>query len=117
MFESYIYGFPKKCLNSNCKEPFTQKSHLGWLPKSAMEVYSIVRCSECKSKFKVSQPIEKSLEYFTSLPQDAVVVNNKTITDDERINVQLLLDNKDVLDDLNNGMIPGASNMMTNNDE
>ena len=38
MFHQTIVGKPKCCLNRNCKHPFFRESHLGWMPKSEVEV-------------------------------------------------------------------------------
>jgi len=43
MFHQTIVGKPKCCLNRNCKSQFFKTSHLGWLPKSEVEVYAIMK--------------------------------------------------------------------------
>ena len=57
MFHQTIVGKPKCCLNRNCRSPFYKESHLGWLPKSEVEVYTIMRCPKCKDTFAVVQLI------------------------------------------------------------
>ena len=70
MFHQTIVGKPKHCLNRNCKHPFFKESHLGWLPKSEVEVYTIMRCLACKDTFAVIQLISMAHEYKEKLPLD-----------------------------------------------
>jgi hypothetical protein len=106
---SFIYGSPRFCCNTNCKFPFNKKSHLGWLPHCSTAVYAILQCPQCKSKFKVSQHIIESINYFLELP-DVKTPEAHGITQDEINNVKKLLGtNKNLLEIFNDGIIPGVS--------
>ena len=70
MFHQTIIGKPKCCLNRNCKTQFTKSSHLGWLPKSEVEVYAIMRCLKCKDTFAIIQLMSMAHEYRDNLPKD-----------------------------------------------
>lgn len=110
MFHQTIVGKPKQCLNRICKHPFFLESHLGWLPKSEVEVYAIMRCSKCKDTFAVVQLISMAHDYKTSLPKDPAQ-NSPTgpITKNEILSFRKKLDSKDSLNTLLEGHKPGAS--------
>ena len=78
MFHQTIVGKPKHCLNRNCKTPFTKHSHLGWLPKSEVEVYAIMRCPKCKDTFAVVQSVSIVHEYKDKLPKDPKKLAKRT---------------------------------------
>ncbi len=110
MFHQTIVGKPKCCLNRNCKTQFTRNSHLGWLPKSEVEVYAIMRCPKCKDTFAVVQLISIAEDYKTALPKD----QNQTpltspITKNEVLSVRKKLDGKDPLKTLMEGLKPGGT--------
>ena len=110
MFHQTIVGKPKCCLNRNCKSQFSKTSHLGWLPKSEVEVYAIMRCPKCKDTFAVVQLISMAHDYKTSLPTDE---NSKSatgpITKKETLNFRKKLENKDALKELYEGYKPGGT--------
>ena len=54
MFRSVIFCEPRKCPNRNCKAIFYKDSHKGWLPKSEIEIFAIMRCPVCKDTFIVT---------------------------------------------------------------
>lgn len=110
MFHQTIVGKPKCCLNRNCKAQFTKASHLGWLPKSEVEVHAIMRCPKCKDTFAVVQLISMAHDYKASLPTDE---NSKSatgpITKKETLNFRKKLENKDALKELYEGYKPGGT--------
>ena len=110
MHHQTIVGRPKKCLNRNCRHPFFKESHLGWLPKSEVEIYSVMRCLKCKDTFAVVQLISMAHDYRTSLPKDPAQLQGKEpITKHELISVQKKLEENDVLQSLLEGYKPGGS--------
>ena len=111
MKSASIYGSPKCCCNTNCKTPFTKKSFLGWSPKHEIEVYTIMKCSKCNSLFKVAQSMMEAYQYYEKLPEEKKVIIPKTkITKEEALNVKKTLEeNNNLLNELNEGMIPGLS--------
>ena len=110
MFHQTIVGKPKCCLNRNCKTQFTKSSHLGWLPKSEVEIYSVMRCLKCKDTFAVVQLISMAHDYRTSLPKDPTQIQIKEpISRHELMSVQKRLEENDVLQSLMEGYKPGGS--------
>ena len=110
MFHQTIVGKPKHCLNRNCKHPFFKESHLGWLPKSEVEVYTIMRCPECKDTFAVIQLISMAHEYKSKLPLDPSQVPPTTaISKKEILAMRKKLQNKDSLKSLLEGYKPNGS--------
>ena len=110
MHHQTIVGRPKKCLNRNCRHPFFKESHLGWLPKSEVEIYSVMRCLKCKDTFAVVQLISMAHDYRTSLPKDPAQIQGKEpITKHELISVQKKLEENDILQSLLEGYKPGGS--------
>ena len=106
-----IVGKPKSCLNRNCRAPFYKESHLGWLPKSEVEAYTIMRCPKCKDTFAVIQLMSMVYEYKSSLPKDP---NNEfvpsSITSSEINNFRKKLDDEtDALKKIFEGLYPGGS--------
>jgi hypothetical protein len=85
MKQHTITGSPKRCLNRNCKEPFTKESHLGYLMRSELEVYAVMRCTKCKDTFTICQQIGNAYEYYELLPKDVKisVIQSKLITKEE----------------------------------
>ena len=109
MRSAFIYGSPKCCCNTNCKTVFTKSSFLGWSPKHEAEVYAIMKCNKCKCTFKIAQSIMDAFHYYDKLPDDRVTSKSK-ITYEETLNVKkVLADNNNVLNELNDGMVPGIS--------
>ena len=110
MFHQTIVGKPKHCLNRNCKHPFFKESHLGWLPKSEVEVYAIMRCPKCKDTFAVVQLISMVHEYKQNLPLDpSQSAPTSLITKKEISIMRKKLQNKDSLKALLEGYKPGGS--------
>lgn len=110
MFHQTIIGKPKCCLNRNCKIQFTKSSHLGWLPKSEVEVYAIMRCSKCKDTFAIIQLMSMAHEYRDNLPKDKdknLAVG--PITKNESLDFRKKLENKDALKELMEGYVPGGT--------
>ena len=112
MFHQTIVGKPKCCLNRTCKSPFFRESHLGWLPKSEVEVYTIMRCIKCKDTFAVVQLISMAQDYTQSLPKDPSQISpSGPITKNEMLAFRKKLDNKDSLKNLYEGLKPGGSTL------
>jgi hypothetical protein len=110
MFHQTIVGKPKYCLNRNCKHPFFKESHLGWLPKSEVEVYSIMRCPNCKDTFAVVQLISMAHDYKSNLPSDPSQVHpGGNISKKEILTFRKKLQSKDSLKTLLEGYKPGGS--------
>ena len=110
MFHQTIVGKPKHCLNRNCKTPFTKHSHLGWLPKSEVEVYAIMRCPKCKDTFAVVQLISMAEDYKSALPKDQnQLPSTSPISKNEVLNIRKKLESKDSLKTLMEGMKPGGT--------
>lgn len=114
MFVANIFGYPKVCCNTNCKHPFNKGSHLGWLPRNDMDIYTIMICPRCKSKFKIIQEISLGMVYYDKLPNlTKDDIKSTQITEKEMITIQnISLNNSNIFEDLNNGMVPGLSNTM-----
>jgi hypothetical protein len=104
-----IFGYPKSCLNTNCKHPFTKRSHLGWLPKSYSEIVSVMRCNKCKSKFRICQYSSEAANYFDNLFDDSQERQAGPISFLEIDEVKQALSENNILESLNDGMIPGTS--------
>lgn len=110
MFHQTIVGKPKHCLNRNCKHPFFKESHLGWLPKSEVEVYTIMRCPSCKDTFAVIQLISMAHEYKEKLPLDPTQLpSTSPISKKEISSMRKKLQDKDSLKSLLEGYKPGGS--------
>lgn len=110
MFHQTIVGKPKHCLNRNCKHPFSSDSHLGWLPKSEVEVYAIMRCLKCKDTFAVVQLNSMAQDYKQALPKDSSQASNiNPISSKEISSFKKKLDQKDALKTLLEGYKPGGS--------
>jgi hypothetical protein len=117
MFHQTIVGKPKNCLNRNCKYPFFHESHLGWLPKSEVEVYAIMRCGKCKDTFAVVQLISMAQDYKTALPKDPVQTPTVgPISKKEILSFKKKLEQKDSLKTLLEGFKPGGSNLGDDSD-
>lgn len=108
MFHQTIVGKPKNCLNRNCKTPFTRESHLGWMPCNELEVYSIMRCPQCKDTFAVRQTYSMVFDYKNSLPK-TITASSTPITKNEILNFRKKLEQKDSLKNLYEGLKPNGS--------
>lgn len=110
MHHQTIVGKPKNCLNRTCKHPFFRESHLGWLPKSEVEVYAVMRCLKCKDTFAVVQLISMAHDYKSSLHRDPSMINSeKPISKNEIKNMQKKLEESDILHSLMEGYKPGGT--------
>jgi hypothetical protein len=118
MHHQTIVGKPKNCLNRTCKHPFFKESHLGWLPKSEVEIYAVMRCLKCKDTFAVVQLISMAHDYKSSLHREPSMINSeKPITKNEIKNMQKKLDESDVLHSLMEGYKPGGTVLPDDNPE
>ena len=111
MFKSSVVGAPQKCPNRHCRSIFYKDSHKGWLPKSELEVYAVMRCASCRDTFMVIQMINMVHEYKENLPERKVEKNKITIfsnEDQESFRTELFSDDNP-LSLLYDGYFPGAS--------
>jgi hypothetical protein len=110
MFHQTVVGKPKNCLNRNCKHPFSKDSHLGWIPKSEVEVYSVMRCLKCKDTFAVVQLNSMAHDYRNNLPNNSSnQISTSPITKKETVSFRKKLEDKDVLKELLEGYVPGGT--------
>jgi len=113
MFNQVIFGMPKRCANRNCRHPFYQESHLGWLPKNEVEAFAIMRCPKCKDTFKVTQMLSMVHGYKENLPRDPRIVKLESpITTKEIEKMRKKLETGNPLKTLYPGYKPGASNQL-----
>lgn len=99
--------YPDNC--PSCNKPLTKKSHLGWMPSTFDIIAAVIRCEHCKKKHKAKQLIIDSYSYYMSMPE----INSgkvETKLEDKAKVTMMLKKNKQLLDSLNDGMIPGVSN-------
>jgi|APCry1669189534_1035231.scaffolds.fasta_scaffold14803_3 hypothetical protein len=111
MFKSSVFGMPQKCPNRNCRAEFFRDSHKGWLPKSELEVYAVMRCPSCRDTFMVAQMINMVHEYKENLPERKLPKNETVIFNDmdkESFRTELFSDDNP-LTTLYDGYFPGAS--------
>lgn len=110
MFRSVILGSPTKCPNRNCRSLFYKDSHKGWLPKSELEVYAVMRCPACRDTFLVSQMINMVHEYKENLPEREIPKNKIKIftKDDQLVFREELFSDENPLNNLYDGYYPGA---------
>lgn len=109
MRSQHISGTPRKCINRRCDGVFTKESHLGYLPKSELEVYAVMRCPKCRDTFLVNQGMHMAYDYYEKLPRDPLHAkrNGQPITIEEmrQVNQRLNSDSK-VLKSLFEGQEP-----------
>ncbi len=119
MYRSIIYGDVKKCPNRNCRATFYRDSHKGWLPKSELEVYAVMRCPVCRDTFCVVQMIGMVHDYKESLPERALPRQQITVfshEDQAAFRHELYaIDNP--LFGLYDGYYPGAADVPDDNDD
>jgi hypothetical protein len=111
MFRSAVYGQPTRCVNRNCRAIFYRDCHKGWLPKSELEVYTIMKCHVCRDVFMVSQMINMVHEYKETLPEREPTPNEITIfgdLDKEAFRKELYSDDNPLFN-LFDGYFPGAT--------
>jgi len=110
MRSAFIYGVPKVCCNTNCRDIFNKNCFLGWSPRNETEVYTILKCNKCKSIFKIAQNLGEAQQYYDKLPEKSIIILNSKITKEETDNMKKSLsENTNILEELNEGMIPGVS--------
>lgn len=110
MYHQTIVGKPKRCLNRLCKTLFTKECHLGWMPKSEIEVFTIMRCCNCKDTFAIVQLYSMAEEYKSNLPLNAKSsISHEPISKKEISLVRKKLESKDNLKSLFEGYKPNGS--------
>jgi hypothetical protein len=111
MYRSAIYGMPTRCVNRNCRASFYRDCHKGWLPKSELEVYAIMKCHVCRDVFMVAQMINMVHEYKENLPEREEKPNEiKIFTDLDQIEFRKeLYSDENPLFNLYDGYYPGAT--------
>lgn len=118
MFKSTVFGQPSRCPNRNCRTVFYLDSHLGWLPKSELEIFAVMRCSGCRDTFLVSQMLHQVHEYKEMLPKRKRVPNQITIfTESDQENFRKeLYSSENPLWILYDGQYPGSANILHDED-
>jgi hypothetical protein len=118
MFKSTVFGQPSKCPNRNCRTVFYSDSHLGWLPKSELEIYAVMRCTGCRDTFLVAQMLHQVHEYKELLPKRKRVPNKITIfsEEDKETFRKELYSSENPLWILYDGQYPGAFDTTSNED-
>lgn len=117
MFNSVIVGFPKKCPNRNCRAEFFQDSHKGFLPKTEIEVYAVMRCPVCRDTFAIVQMLNMVYDYKASLPTRTLPKNKITVfnnEDNETFRSELYSDDNPLWN-LYDGYYPGSTETPDNN--
>lgn len=118
MYTNSIFGTPSMCPNRTCRSKFYKESHLGWTPKSAIEVHTIMRCEKCKDVFAIVQMYSDVYEYYDSLPNNPRLMRPKgPISQKEEKLAKKYLHADNALKSLLEGWIPGAGNPLSNEDE
>lgn len=95
MYNQTLHGLHKYCGNRQCKHPFTKESFQGYLPKTVVEVYVVMRCSKCNDVFAITMPTAYAKSYHSSLPKRSKSENGP-------ITMQELMSMKKKLQSLNN---------------
>jgi hypothetical protein len=113
MFKAVIYGKPIKCPNRICKALFYRDCHKGWLPKTELEIYAVMRCNSCRDTFLVTQMLSMVHEYKENLPirEDTGEVNKIELftTEDQEVFRRELFSDGNPLWNLYDGYYPGAT--------
>jgi hypothetical protein len=109
MYTNNIFGTPKKCPTRKCRATLYKDCHLGWLPKSTVEAYAIIRCPKCQEIFAISQMYSDVHDYFESLPNNPKLVKpTSPISEKEHKYIKRKLDDTNILKSLYEGWVPGA---------
>lgn len=113
MYRSAVFGKPKNCPNRTCRANFYRDSHKGWLPKSELEVYAVMRCPSCRDTFCITQMINMVHEYKESLPVRELPRSKITIFDskDQGSFREELFSSDNPLTNLYDGYFPGATDL------
>jgi hypothetical protein len=112
MFNSVVVGAPRKCPNRSCRAEFFQDSHKGFLPKSELEAYAVMRCPVCRDQFMVIQMLNMVYDYKASLPTRVLPKNEITIfsnEDGDHFRTELYADDNPLWH-LYDGYFPGSTN-------
>lgn len=112
MFNSVIVGYPKKCPNRNCRAEFYQDSHKGFLPKTEIETFVVMRCPVCRDTFTIIQMLNMVYDYKASLPTRVLPPNKISIfnnEDGEIFRTELYADDNPLWN-LYDGYYPGSTN-------
>ena len=119
MYRSAVFGAPSKCPNRNCRAIFYRDSHKGWLPKSELEVYAVMRCPTCRDTFCVTQMINMVHEYKQSLPTRDLPQNKIKLfnTNDQGNFREELFSDDNPLTSLYDGYYPGATDLPNEDEE
>ena len=118
MYTNNIFGTPKTCLNRTCRATLYKESHLGWIPKSAVEAYAIIRCSKCQDTFAIVQMYSDVHDYYEILPNNPKFMKPKgPISQKELRLAKKHLHEDNPLKTLMEGWVPGAGNPLLNDDE
>lgn len=74
------------------------------------EVYAVLKCLKCNSKFKVAQHMAEAGKYLDALPtiKAEKIPDNISTEETKKVKKELTENNK-LLNDLNLGMVPGIS--------
>lgn len=109
MYTNNVFGTFKKCPNRNCRATLYKESHLGWLPKSAIEVHVIIRCQKCKDTFAIVQMYSDVHDYYEGLPKNPKFIKPTIpITDKEQKLINKKMQEENPLKSLMEGWVPGA---------
>lgn len=111
MYRSAVFGAPNKCPNRTCRSVFYKDCHKGWLPKSELEIYAVMRCPACRDTFCVTQMINMVHEYKQNLPIREISHPKINIFDtkDQGYFREELFSSDNPLMNLYDGYFPGAS--------
>ena len=102
----------------NSKNMSKSNLHLGWMPKSAIEAYVVVRCAKCQDTFAIVQMYSDVHGYYETLPNNPKFIRPKgPISSKEQKSVKKQLNDENQLKTLMEGWVPGAGNPITNEDE
>lgn len=117
MYTNNIFGTPKKCPNRVCRATLYKESHLGWMPKSAVEAYVIIKCPKCKDTFAISQMYSDVHDYYEALPKNPKFMRpTSLISDKEQRLINRKLNEGNQLKNLMEGWVPGAGYPIADND-
>lgn len=117
MYTNNIFGTPKTCPNRTCRAKLYKESHLGWMPKSAVEAYVVVRCQKCNDTFAIVQMYSDVHDYYEALPNNPRFMRpNSPISEKEQKYISKKLQDGNPLQNLLEGWMPGAGSPISDND-
>lgn len=118
MYTNNVFGTPKTCPNRTCRATLYKESHLGWMPKSAIEAYVIIKCHKCHDTFGIVQMYSDVHDYFEALPNNPKFIKpTNPISEKEHRYISKKLNEGNPLKGLMDGWVPGAGRPISNNDE